>query len=694
MTNSHQDEALRQLIATSPLSPLSGNVPPDYSNMQVPKAEPEAEQDAKAPLSEADYALLLAEWQLAGDAPAWLDAEGVRTLLKGYLGKGETPAGMYRRLAYRAESLLPSELRGIGDALYEAFFAGWLSPASPVAANFGEDAYYPVSCFGFMPGNSIDNIFAKAHEAAMLSKNGGGLGNSLDLLDGVSPATQWAKLYDTTASIVNQNGVRRGSIAQGMDIEHKDFDALLHAKDVTQGDHREKLDCNLSAHISDAFMQRVLNNEPEAKQKFANVLMSGLKFGSPYLFFRDNANRLLPEWYKKIKLSVKHSQLCNEIMLHSDVEHTYTCVLSSQVLSRWKEWCNKRWRIGEYEFSLTMLGICFLDAVNEEFIRKAKGKPGMECAVRFAEKSRALGLGVLGLASYYQSQGWPFASPEARAYCHEVFSNMRTEAEKATKLLAELAGEPEWCKGFGRRNTHLLAIAPTLTNSVLCAAGSAGVEPVLSNAYVFEGAKASTYRKNKHLVDLLTELGHNTEQVWDSIVEHDGSVQHLDCLSEEQKAVFLTALEIDQYEIVLQTGIIQPYIDQGISRNLYIRHDAPAKDVWGLHIRMWQAGCKGRYYIRSTSPLTKATTLAEYKPASQAFVHIASRDTCKYCIMAKALLDKHGISYTESNKPEGKVPEITFNGEVLRDGYASLKQLLEPAVIASSGEQICIGCNG
>ncbi|MGL4568073.1 MAG: ribonucleotide reductase N-terminal alpha domain-containing protein [Fusobacteriaceae bacterium] len=624
--------------------------------------------------------------------PIWMNDEGLKTLSKGYLLPNESPFDMYYRLSSAASSyyLFIEDLsqQDLKEGFYDILCKGWLSPASPVAANLGTKRGLPVSCFGITVPNNIYGITGAMQEAAILSKQGGGLGINLSDLKGMSNVVTWAKGFDWVANSISQGGIRRGAVALYLDIEHRDINEFLDAKDLLVGDTRTKLDCNIAVVIRDSFIQRLRDGDQSAKEVFVKVLELRMKYGSPYLCFLDNAIRQDPECYKINGLESSPSQLCSEIHLHNDDNHSYSCVLSSLNLDKYDEW--KNWTLKGH--SLTQLAIYFLDAVCQEFIEKGSKIKGVEKAVRAAIKGRPLGLGVMGLHSLYQKLSLPFESSEARQLNREIFSLIRSGADLATATLAKEFGEPEWCKGSGRRNTHCLAIAPTTASSVLCNAGSAGIEPIIGNYYAMSGAKGTFSRKNKYLENLLEEKRRNNNETWASILKNEGSVQHLDFLTEKEKDIFKTAFEINQYELILQASERQKYIDQGQSLNIFLNENTPAEFLVDLHLTAYDINLKCLYYIRSNSSMKTAA-----KNNHSCFIY--TRPNCPFCIAAKNLLNEMDIPYTEAPKQTGKVPEIWIDGELLDDGFKSLCSFLAvdvPVSLADPNlrEPNCQSCDG
>ena len=625
------------------------------------------------------------------DYPVWMSEEALDTLSKGYLRPKETPNGMYLRLARTAanyyadcfDDLGIKYVRELQVAFYNMFTWGWFSPASPVASNFGAPKFMPVSCFLQKAENTIDGIFKTAHEAAMLSKNGGGLGIDITDLVGESQAADWGQVYDVVASKVNQGQSRRGAVAIYCDIDHRDIDGFLHAKELSIGDPREKIYSNIAVIISDNFMNRLIAGDPVAKKRFSAVLRLRMKFGSPYLMFLDNANRDRCAAYVQNELFISQSNLCSEIFEYTDHTHTANCVLSSLNLACYDEW--KGYRMTRGQYTIPELAIFFLDAVQQEFIDKAKDRVGFENSRRAAVKGRPLGLGVVGLHALYQRRHVPFASAAARGINNNVFSSIQLAAERATKTLARVKGEPEWCKGLGVRNSLLLAVAPTTTNSILCNAGSPGIEPCFSNYFVQMGAKGNYTRRNRYLEELLEQKNANTPEIWEAIRRDDGSVRNLQCLTDYEKDVFKTFAEIDPHEVLEQAAARQKYIDQGQSLNLYIPHDASAEEIFILHLKAWKLGLKALYYVRSDSATKKAL-----QNENILLFHLKTRDNCPYCDRAKKLLAEMEIPFTEEVKMEGKVPEIWLNGSLLEDGYSSLAEFFG----VNQKQEECKGCDG
>lgn len=635
--------------------------------------------------------------------PTWMNQEAIDTLSRGYLWNAETPRGLYERISSTAARLL--NYPTLADDLFEVLWRGFLGPATPVASNFGTPRGLPVSCYSNHISDAVKSIYSHLKESASLSQYGGGVGTYFgDIRPAGSPISSggkstgvvpWMRQYDQCASVVSQGGVRRGSFAMYLPIDHPDLPELLRAKDHSQGDPRNFIDSNIAVTITDKWVEELMAGDVEKKKIFAEVLKTRMISGSPYLIFIDNANRANPECYVQRGLEVSLSNLCSEIFLHTDENHTFVCVLSSINLARWDEW--RDWRGPKTGKSVPELAVYLLDAVVEEFCHKADRLPAMGRSVRFARKSRALGLGTMGLHSLYQSKGLPFASKEARALNIEVHRFIKEKALKASQDMAAVYGEPEWCEGTGRRHTHLMAIAPTRSNSVICGAGSQGIEPIDSNYYAATQGKGTFVRKNTYLEEYLESIGKNTDDVWDSILDFRGSIQHLNFIPNDVKEIFKTAREINQFELIRQAADRQPYVCQGQSLNLFVDPESTPEYLFRLHLSAWKAGLKSLYYLKSTSLLAKRK-VGEKKTAK-----IITKADCPYCSMAKSLLKSKGWSINEVDRADvpdeqwhwKTVPQIWLNGEHV-GGYVDLEEQLtsKPPTPETVKYSDCVACEG
>lgn len=541
----------------------------------------------------------LLELKASGEAPEWMKDEGYFTLQSGYLLPGETPKAMYRRVAkaaggYYADSAMWEE------KFFSTMWNNWLCPASPILSNLGTDRGLPISCNTIHVGDSVESIFNKNFELAMLSKNGAGVGIYLGdvrgrgapikgngVSEGVVP---WAKVYDITTMAVSQGSTRRGASAVYLPIEHLDTAEFINIRRPTGDVNRRCLNLNHGVCISNAWMRSMLDGDAAKRQLWVEILKARAETGEPYLMFTDNANDGNPECYTANNLSVKSSNICTEIMLHTDPDHSFVCCLSSLNLVRWEEW---------KDTDLVNIAVRLLDAVLEEYIRKTEDVSGLAASRASAIKGRAIGIGVLGWHSLLQNRMIPFDSFEAMQLNAQVFRTIRGKAEEETKLLAEELGEPLWCKGFNRRNTHLLAIAPTVSNSSISGGYSAGIEPITANVFTIKSSKGTFIRKNSILEQLLETKGQNTPEVWRVINEGAGSVQYLPFMTAEEKAVFMTAREINQHSVIKQAAQRQRWVDQGQSVNLFFGSNSDPKYIHEVHVAAWEGGVKSLYYLRT-----------------------------------------------------------------------------------------------
>lgn len=543
--------------------------------------------------------MTLDELKQAGEAPDFFDEAGYQTLCNGYLFENETPKQMYKRAAHAAASYYENSSYW-EERFFDAMWKNWLCPASPVISNMGTKRGLPISCNSIHVDDSVSSIFMKNHELAMLSKKGAGVGIFIGDIrgrgktisgngasEGVIP---WCKIFDVTTNSVSQGSTRRGASAVYLPIDHLDIEEFLNIRRPTGDVNRRCLNLNHGVCVTDEWMKGMLAGDQEKRSTWQSVLTNRVETGEPYLFFTDNVNNANPECYNANGLSVKTSNICTEIFLHTDPDHTFVCCLSSLNLARWEEW---------KDTDLPQLTVRFLDAVIEEYIRKSENIPGLEAAHRSAIKGRAIGIGALGWHTLLQNNMLPFDSFEAMMLNGQIFKTIREKAEEETKKMAIELGEPEWCKGFGRRNTHLMAIAPTVSNSTISGGLSAGIEPISANIYAQKSAKGTFIRKNPALETLLEKKGINTAATWKSINEYSGSVLHIPELTENEKIVFLTAREINQHAIVKQAVQRQAFIDQGQSINLFFGVNSDPKYIHEVHIAAWTGGLKSLYYCRT-----------------------------------------------------------------------------------------------
>jgi ribonucleoside-diphosphate reductase alpha chain len=561
----------------------------------------------------------LDELKKQNEAPEWMQEEGYKTLSNGYLVPGETPKQMYRRVASAAAKYYKNSKENWENKFFDVMWKNWLGLASPVCSNMGTDRGLPISCNSLHVGDSIDSIFDKNHELAILSKNGAGVGIYMGDVRGRGAAIKgngvsegivpWAKCFDTTTMSVNQGATRRGASAVYLPVEHLDVDEFINIRRPVGDMNRRCLNIHHAVCIGDEFMNKVENKDKSVRETWEKILSARVETGEPYLFFTDNVNRQNPKCYNDLNLKVSTSNICNEIYLYTDPDHTFVCCLSSLNLLRWDEWKNS---------DLVRTAVYFLDAVMEEYIQKAQNMRGFESAVRFAKKSRALGVGVLGWHSLLQSKNIPFDSFDAMTLNAKIFKHMREMSDKTTLELGKIYGEPEWCNGSGRRNSHCLAIAPTVSNALISGGVSQGIEPIISNVYAQKSAKGTFIRKNPELKKLLEAKGKDTIEIWNKINSNMGSVSGLDFLTREEKDVFMTAKEINQFAIINQAAQRQKWIDQGQSVNLFFGTNSDPKYIHEVHMEAWRKGMKGLYYCRTESVLRTDSVFR-------------SKDDCRAC---------------------------------------------------------------
>lgn len=527
----------------------------------------------------------------------WLNSHSRIFLERDYLREGVTPEERIREIAETAQNIL--NIEGFADKFEDYMSRGFYSLSTPVWTNFGTSRGLPVSCFNSHISDTMESILHKVGEVGMMSKLGGGTSGFFGELRHrgakISPGGEssgpvhFMELFDKVSDVVSQGSTRRGSFAAYLPVEHADIEEFLQIR--SEGHPIQNM--SIGVTITDNWMRGMIEGDKEKRKVWAKIIKKRFETGYPYLFFTDNANNHAPQVYKDKRINVNASNLCTEIMLPSDDNWSFVCVLSSYNLANWDE-------IEKTDAIETL--IYFLDAVNEEFIRKTKNSPFMKAAHDFALSNRALGAGVLGWHTLLQSKMVAFDSMEAKLLNTQIWKTIKSRADKASIELAKIYGEPEILEGYGRRNTTTLAIAPTTSSSFILGQVSPSIEPHNSNYYVKKLAKGSFTFKNPHLKKLLKEKDKDTEEVWKDILVRGGSVQHLKFLNKEEKDVFKTFGEISQKEIVIQNIQRQKYVDQGISLNLMIPPSCSAKEVSDLLIYGWENGIKSFYYQRSANP--------------------------------------------------------------------------------------------
>jgi ribonucleoside-diphosphate reductase alpha chain len=564
----------------------------------------------KKELSYEDYSELRKQGQVDGVVPDWMATAGLQMFMKKYLYQADNPRDQFERIAITLSEYAPIMLsindkgwlmqnkQSFKDYWCNKFFNilwnGYLACSTPLLANTGTDRGLPVSCSGGIPvEDSVIGFSEAATEVAMLTKFG--FGTAVDLSNirhrgasfkgngvagGILPVANWMDFVTTN---VSQGASRRGAVAVYLDIHHKDFyelaDFLQHNPD--------KL--NVGWKVNTKFIDKLESGNKEAHKRFARALYVKSLTGKGYFSFTDKAEALKPEAYVKNNLSVSAPQLCNEVFLHSDKDHTYTCVLAWMNLSKYGEW---------KDTDAVFVATVFLDCVVSYFIDQAKDVKGLEKAVRMTEKGRAIGLGAGGLHTLFQQRMVAFESPEAYMLNKEIFEYINEESLKASKALAEAEGEPEWCKGLGIRFTHRMAVAPTKSTALIYGGISEGINPDVAYSFTQSTAAGEVARVMPVLLDLIKRKGLNVEECIADVERAKGSVQHVSWLTPEEKAVFKTGFEIPQEAILRQASSRQREIDQGQSLNLFIDKRHNEEYISYIHqLAFKDPYIKGLYYL-------------------------------------------------------------------------------------------------
>ncbi|WP_442882146.1 ribonucleoside-diphosphate reductase subunit alpha [Brevundimonas sp.] len=569
------------------------------------------------------------------DRDALLTDFGKKTLEDRYLLPGESYQDMFARVATAFADDADHAQR-----VYDYMSKLWFMPATPVLSNGGADRGLPISCFLNAVGDSLDGIQSVWNENVALASNGGGIGTYWGGVRSIGEKVKGAgqtsgiipfiRVMDSLTLAISQGSLRRGSAAVYLDVHHPEIEEFLEIRKPSGDFNRKSLNLHHGINITDAFMHAVRDGQPfalvspktgetmktvDARALWQKILEIRLQTGEPYLIFSDTVNRQMPQHQRDLGLSVKQSNLCSEIMLHTGRDHlgidrTAVCCLSSVNAETFLEWRE------EPQFIEDVMR--FLDNVLEDFIRRAP--PEMKAAVYSARRERSVGLGLMGFHSFLQGQGVAFESAMAKSWNMRLFKHLRREADKASRLLAEEKGPCEDARerGVMERFSHKLAIAPTASISIICGGTSAGIEPIPANIYTHKTLSGSFAVKNPYLEELLEGKGLNTDAVWLSILEHEGSVQHLDSLTGDEKSVFKTAFELDQRWIIELSADRSPEICQAQSINVFLPGDVDKWDLHMLHWSAWERGVKSLYYLRSKSVQRAAFAGAEDKTADGA----------------------------------------------------------------------------
>ncbi len=536
--------------------------------------------------------------QAEGTVPAFMTTAGYAMFTAKYTVADQSVRERYATIASTA-GLLADELYPRDDRtawsehFFEAIWNGWLSPSTPVLANLGTDRGLPVSCEGSYVEDSVWGFYETLKEAAILSQNG--FGTSAYLGD-IRPrgarfsdngkANGVVPVFGNFAEMTNQisqGATRRGSWAGYLPVDHPDFYELA---DLI---YREPANKNVGWIFTQAFIDRMLAGDKDALERYQRVLKIRVVLGKGYIWKVDTVNAAQTASYRANGLENKASNLCSEITLFSDEDHSYTCVLSSLNLSTYDAWKDR---------DIPYVATVFLDAVAEAFLRKARSIRGLERTVRYTEKARSLGLGVMGYHDYLQKQSIPFESDKAAALNKEIFEHISLRADAASRWMAQQAGTPAWC--VGRRNSHLMAIAPTMSTAVIVGGTSQGIEPYVANVWNQTTSAGEMPRANQNLVALMKDRDVYDQAHIDDIVDHGGSVQHVDWLDDHEKDVFKTGYEIDQEILLDRAADRQVFIDQSQSLNLFFPADASPQYISKIHkLALLDPNIKSLYYLRS-----------------------------------------------------------------------------------------------
>ncbi len=558
---------------------------------------------------------------------------GKRTLEDRYLLPGETFQGMFARVATAYADDADHAQR-----IYEYISKLWFMPATPVLSNGGAERGLPISCFLNTVDDSLDGIVETWNENVWLASNGGGIGTYWGSVRSIgekvgkngqtSGIIPFIRVMDSLTLAISQGSLRRGSAACYLDIHHPEIEEFLEIRKASGDFNRKALNLHHGLNITDAFMEAVRDNEEyelispksgeviktlNARKVWQKILEIRMQTGEPYLLFTDTVNNAMPAHQRNLGLSVKQSNLCSEIVLPTGTDHlgnerTAVCCLSSLNAEKFLEWKSDPQFIEDV--------FRFLDNVLEDFIQRAPDE--MARAVYAAQRERSVGLGLMGFHSFLQSMNAPLESAAAKAWNVAMFKHIRKGADAASVKLAKERGAcPDAAdNGVMARFSHKLAIAPTASISIICGGTSAGIEPIPANVYTHKTLSGSFTVKNPNLEALLEEKDMNTPDVWVSMLEHDGSVQHLDCLTDDEKAVYKTAFELDQRWIIELAADRTPFICQAQSLNLFLPGDINKWDLHMLHWTAWEKGLKSLYYCRSKSVQRAAFAGSEGKQST------------------------------------------------------------------------------
>jgi len=571
----------------------------------------------------------------------WLNENSRKFLSKGYVSEGQKAEDRIREIANTAEKYLNKP--GFADKFYDYMSKGYYSLATPIWANFGLSRGLPISCFGSYVADDMSRIMYTHAEVGMMTKYGGGTsaffgdlrprGSVIAGNGHSSGSVHFMELFDELINIVSQGTVRRGHCSPYLPVEHADIEEFLN---IGKEGHPIQ-ESTYAVTVGDKWLREMIDGDEEKRKIWAKIVQRRTEIGYPYILFSDTVNKNTVDVYKDKKMRIHGSNLCSEICLPSSDDISFVCCLSSMNLRHYNEW---------KDTDAVETLIMFLDSVISDFVsrleeyrdsndsQKQSAFYFMQRAHKFAKEHRALGLGVLGWHTFLQESNIPFESDEAAKLNEEIFKFIKEHSYKASEDLAKEYGEPEVLKGYGRRNTTLMAVAPTTSSAFILGQVSQSIEPLMSNAFVKDVDKMKVTIKNPTLEKLLEEKGKNTKEIWENIRDNDGSVQHLDFLTDHEKQVFRTFSEIDQKIIIDQAATRQQYIDQAQSLNIMIDPNIAAKELNSLYLYAWEKGIKTLYYQHSMNAAQQfgRKKLQEMDSKKPKFVvHADNENVCVAC---------------------------------------------------------------
>lgn len=573
-----------------------------------------------------------------------LTAFGKATLADRYLLPGESYQDRFVRVASHF-----ADDSAHAQRIYDYISRLWFMPSTPVLSNGGTDRGLPISCYLNEADDSLEGIVDLWTENVWLAARGGGIGSYWGNLRSIgetvggvgktSGVVPFIRVMDSMTLAISQGSLRRGSAAVYLPVNHPEIEEFIEIRRPTGGDYNRKaLNLHHGIAISDAFMRAVQDDAVwplvsprdgsvqktiSARALWIRLLTARIETGEPYLLFVDQVNRDRPEHHKLAGLEVKTSNLCSEITLPTGIDHlgqarTAVCCLSSLNLEHFQAW------EGHPTFIEDVMR--FLDNVLQDYIDNA---PDSMAKARYAaERERSVGLGVMGFHSFLQANRIPFESVMAKVWNTRMFKHIRAQADTASQVLAAERGPCLDAADYGieERFSNKMAIAPTASISIICGGSSPGIEPIAANAFNHKTLSGSFTVRNQALAEVLAEHGKDDAETWSSITIHEGSVQHLEFLSDLEKDVFKTAFELDQRWVVDHAADRQPYICQAQSVNLFLAADVHKRDLHRLHVRAWEKGCKSLYYLRSKS-LQRADVVSLAPPPTPA----RDDDDCLAC---------------------------------------------------------------